>query len=108
VTGPQDQWLAKLFDQSEKQHDENRKDVKKLLDMVAALTTADGQHGLRLTALEAWKEKTVDPFLATARDGISQAKGVGKVTKFFYSLGMLVGGGVLYKLGAAVLAALPK
>lgn len=58
--------------------------------------------------LKAWRDRRVDPHITTTQDGISQAKGAGKTVKVLYAAGLLGGGGILYKLGAALIAALPK
>jgi hypothetical protein len=103
-----DPWLEKLFDQNEEQHKQNRGDAKEMRDLIHALAMKDENHSGRISSLELWREKTVDPFLVAARDGISQAKGAGKAAKALYAAMGLVGGGVLYKVGAAFIAALPK
>lgn len=110
-----DPMLAELFRQSERQHSANqeaRNEDSRKLDAISTklgeLLRTDDQHGYRIGTLEAWRKETVDPFLTTARDGIAQAKGAGKLAKFLYTAAGLVGGGILYKIGAAFLASLPK
>jgi hypothetical protein len=110
-----DPMLAELFRQNERQHEANqdaRLEDSRKLDIINAklgeLLRTDDHHGFRLDALEGWRREHVDPFLDRARDGISQAKGAGRFAKILCTVGGLVGGGVLYKFGAALIAALPK
>jgi hypothetical protein len=108
VSGAPDHWLAKLFDQNAEQHRENSKALAAINAKLGELLRTDDRHGFRLDALEGWRREHVDPFLDRARDGISQAKGAGRFAKILCTVGGLVGGGVLYKFGAALIAALPK
>lgn len=58
--------------------------------------------------IKSWRERRVDPHINATQDGIAQAKGAGKTVKVLYAAGLLGGGGILYKFGAALIAALPK
>lgn len=110
-----DPMLAELFRQNERQHAaslEARQEDTRKLDAIntklAELLRTDDRHGFRLDTLENWKKETVDPFLVSARDWTSQAKGAGKAVKATYTIMGIVGGGVIYKVGVALIAALPK
>jgi hypothetical protein len=110
-----DPMLAELFRQNERQHvasQEARLEDTRKLDAIngklAELLRTDDRHGFRLDAIESWQKDIVNPFLESAREGIAQAKGAGKAVKATYTIVGIVGGGVIYKVGVALMAALPK
>lgn len=82
--------------------------VEEIKDDVAEMKTDFALVKRDVDDLKAWREKRVDPHINTTQDGISQAKGAGKTVKVLYAAGLLGGGGILYKFGAALIAALPK
>lgn len=103
-----DPLLKALFDQSERQHEQNSGKLDEMQRTLNVLATADVLHGHRLGSLEGWREKIVDPFIAKTQDLESQVRGAGKVAKATYVLLGALGGTALFKLGAAQLAAMPK
>jgi hypothetical protein len=82
--------------------------VEEIKDDVADMRTDFALVKRDVDELKAWRLKTADPTLDQFRDGVSQAKGASRLVRFLYAAGLLGGGGVLYKFGAALLAALPK
>lgn len=95
-------------ERNEKQHKTNTDTLDVIKDGVSEIRTDFAVMAHDLSDIKMWREKTVDPFLNSARDGISQAKGAGKVAKLGYTAMGLIGGGVLYKAAVAFFSALPK
>lgn len=90
------------------QHAENQKWLERISEDVGEIKIELAVMLRDLGELKAWRRDTVDPFLASARDLTSQAKGASRVVKFFYALGGILGVGVVYKIGAALLATLSR
>ncbi len=90
------------------QHAANTKILERISEDVSEMRTDLAIMLRRLDDLEEWKEKVVDPFLASARDLSSQAKGAGRMVKFIYAIGGVLSAAGLYKFGAALIAALPR
>lgn len=110
-----DPMLAELFRQNERQHSDNvraREEDTRKLDAINSklgdLLRTDDRHDFRLTGLEAWRRDHADPTLKMVTDSVSQAKGASKLVKFIYTACGLLGGGIIYKVGVAVIANLPK
>lgn len=82
--------------------------VAEIKDDVAEMKTDFALVKRDVDDLKAWRDRRVDPHITTTQDGISQAKGAGKTVRVLYAAGLVGGGGILYKLGAALMAALPK
>lgn len=90
------------------QHAENQKWLERISEDVGEIKIELAVMLRDLGELKAWRRDTVDPFLASARDLTSQAKGASRVVKFFYALGGILGVGVVYKIGVALLATLSR
>jgi hypothetical protein len=68
-----DPLLQQLFDQNAEQHRQNTGSLNAIREALTALAIKDENHAGRIVNLEVWRDKTVDPFMALARDGFFQA-----------------------------------
>lgn len=103
-----DTLLQALFEQNADQHRENRTELREIREAVTTLATSRGEQGLRITGLENWRIRDVDPFIDTMKDHMAQVKGASKFAKTLYALGGLLGGGALMKIAATFLSGVAK
>lgn len=101
-----DRVLDVLLEQQKDNHAENQRDIRELTALVRQAMGAQIGHGMRLDILEGWRKDHVDPSLRTFHEGVSQAKGAGKLMKMVYAAGLVGGGGAAATWGGKILAAI--
>lgn len=100
--------LAMIATNQREQHASNTKILERISEDVSEMRTEIAVQTRDMMDIKAWRRETVDPFIASARDISSQAKGAGKMAKFLYAAGGVIGVSALYKFGAAIIAAVAK
>lgn len=96
-----DPLLSALFDQNERQHSQNSELLNDIRDTVQGLAVTRENHSGRITGLETWREKIVDPTLARFTNTEQQITGVARA-------GKIAAPAVYAATGAATVAWGPK
>lgn len=83
--------------------------AEEIRDDVAEMKTDTALVKRDVDDLKEWRRTHADPAIGLMRDGVSQAKGGLNGLRLLVALGAAgVGGGFISKIGAALMAALPK
>jgi hypothetical protein len=95
--------LRVIAENQRDQHAENKKLLERIGEDVSEIKIDFAIMTRDVNEIKEWRRLTVDPFIASARDLTSQAKGGSKVLRWLYGAVLLVGGAWVYKFLAAVL-----